>query len=226
MSNNPLVLTLRAKKLGVLISNARLTANRSVADCAAAISVLPTTFEEYELGKQSPSLPTLEALAYYLQAPLEHFWSDETISSTRMLSNRPDLQRLTALRQRIIGATLRQARLQAGLSLDALADEVGLSAEQLTTYEYGQKPIPLPQLEALARTLQRPLRDFQDTRGPVGAWVGQQRAVQYFADLSPEMQTFISKPINRPYLELALRLSEMSVDKLRAIGEGILEITF
>lgn len=226
MPLNPLVLTLHAKKLGVLIRNARLTANHSAADCAVAIGVSPAAFEEYELGKQSPSLPMLEALAYYLQVPLEHFWSDETITGTRMLSNRPDLERLAALRQRIIGAMLRQARLQAGLSLDSLANEVSLSVERLTTYEYGQYPIPLPELEALARALNRPLRDFQDTRGPIGAWVSQQRALQHFADLSPELQAFISKPINHPYLELALRLSEMSTDKLRAIGEGILEITF
>jgi hypothetical protein len=40
-----------------------------------------------------------------------------------------------------------------------------------------------------------------------------------------DLQTFVSKPINRPYLELAQRLSEMSVDKLRSVAEGLLEIT-
>jgi len=41
-----------------------------------------------------------------------------------------------------------------------------------------------------------------------------------------EMQVFVSKPINRPYLELAIRLSEMSVDRLRSVAEGLLEITY
>jgi len=36
---------------------------------------------------------------------------------------------------------------------------------------------------------------------------------------------FVLKPINLPYLELAKRLSEMSVDKLRDVAEGLLEIT-
>jgi len=36
---------------------------------------------------------------------------------------------------------------------------------------------------------------------------------------------FISKPVNRPYLQLAQRLSEMSVEKLRMVAEGLLEIT-
>jgi transcriptional regulator with XRE-family HTH domain len=225
MPDNPLTISLRAKKLGVLIRNARLTAGRSLADCATAIAVTPTVFEDYELGKQSPSLPLLEALAYYMQVPLDHFWGEETLTATRMLSGRPDLARLVSLRQRIIGTTIRQARLQLGLSPEALANQVGLTVGQLTACELGQSPIPLPHLEALANILQRPLRDFQDSRGAIGIWVSQQRAIQHFAGLSPELQEFIIKPINRPYLELALRLSEMSVEKLRAIGEGILEIT-
>jgi hypothetical protein len=49
--------------------------------------------------------------------------------------------------------------------------------------------------------------------------------VDDFLELSPELQAFVSKPINRPYLELAQRLSEMSVDKLRSVGEGNLEVT-
>jgi hypothetical protein len=49
--------------------------------------------------------------------------------------------------------------------------------------------------------------------------------MQHFAELSPELQDFISKPINRPYLEIAQRLGEMSVEKLRAVAEGLLEIT-
>jgi hypothetical protein len=40
-----------------------------------------------------------------------------------------------------------------------------------------------------------------------------------------ELQSFVVKPINQPYLELAQRLSEMSVEKLRAVAEGLLEIT-
>ena len=39
------------------------------------------------------------------------------------------------------------------------------------------------------------------------------------------MQQFVSKPVNQPYLELAQRLSEMSVERLRSVAEGLLEIT-
>jgi hypothetical protein len=39
------------------------------------------------------------------------------------------------------------------------------------------------------------------------------------------LQSFVSQPINRPYIELAQRLSEMPTAKLRTIAEGLLEIT-
>jgi hypothetical protein len=55
--------------------------------------------------------------------------------------------------------------------------------------------------------------------------MSQQESIQRFLELPPDMQNFIAQPINRPYLELAQRLSEMEVNKLRGIAEGLLEIT-
>jgi len=69
------------------------------------------------------------------------------------------------------------------------------------------------------------MRDFRDQNGPIGRWAIQKKAMEDFTDLPLEMQAFISKPINMPYLELAQRLSEMSVDRLRGVAEGLLEIT-
>ncbi len=83
----------------------------------------------------------------------------------------------------------------------------------------------MPALEALATVLNTSLRHFQDKQGPVGAWFVQQRSLREFMDLPLELQTFVCKPVNRPYLELAVRLSEMSVERLRGVAEGLLEIT-
>jgi hypothetical protein len=74
-------------------------------------------------------------------------------------------------------------------------------------------------------SLNRPVRDFQDKNGPVGAWAAREQAAHVLMEMPPELQDFIVKPINQPYLELAQRLSEMSVEKLRAVAEGLLEIT-
>lgn len=225
MKINPIALTIRAKKLGVLIRDARLATGQGIEECAQALGVTPAQFAGYEDGSRSPSLPELEVLAYYLGVPLDHFWGDKIISKTDKRKGRANLQQIMSLRQRIIGATIRKARLSAGLSLEALAEKTWSSAAQLESYEMGEAPIPMPDLEVISSVLDRPLREFLDSHGPIGAWATEQRAVQDFLALTPDLQSFVSKPINRPYLELAQRLSEMSVDKLRAVAEGILEIT-
>lgn len=216
--------TIRAKKLGVLIRDARMTAGRSLPDCAAAMGVGVEIYEAFELGDQSPSLPELEFLAYYLDIPLEHFWDEETLSA-RLDKNRVDVQKLAMVRQKVIGVLLRKARLEAQKTLEDIAQSAEMPVEDLEAYEYGELPVPLPVLEQLLGILNRDLREFQDRKGPVGVWFIQQRALQDFRELPPELQEFVSKPINRPYLELAQRLSEMSVDKLRGVAEGLLEIT-
>jgi hypothetical protein len=65
-----------------------------------------------------------------------------------------------------------------------------------------------------------------DQTGPIGLWMVQQRAIQDFLLLPPELQNFVCKPVNRPYLELAMKLSGMSTDKLRSVAEDLLDITF
>ena len=46
-----------------------------------------------------------------------------------------------------------------------------------------------------------------------------------FIELPIELQEFILKPVNQPYLEIAQKLSRMSVDKMRDVAEGLLDIT-
>jgi transcriptional regulator with XRE-family HTH domain len=225
MDNRPIAVAIRSKKLGVLIQSARLASDKTIDDCADAISVTPQQMEAYEGGNSSPSLPELEALAFYLKIPLDYFWGREIITLAQDEPKVFEKDRLMRLRNRVIGASLRQARLQEGLTSLEMASMAGLSEEELNTYELGKQPIPLPELEFLANSLNRTIKDFQDNRGPIGTWIKQQRTMQHFAELSPELQDFISKPINRPYLEIAQRLGEMSVEKLRAVAEGLLEIT-
>jgi transcriptional regulator with XRE-family HTH domain len=101
---NVLGMKLRAKKLGVLIRDARLAAGKSIEDCARILELSETTFNAYELGDASPSLPELELLAYYLNTPLEHFWGDRSLSVDSRSARKIDFQ-LVALRQRMIGAS-------------------------------------------------------------------------------------------------------------------------
>jgi transcriptional regulator with XRE-family HTH domain len=156
---------------------------------------------------------------------MEQFWSDQVNLPVITPKEPVDFERVISLRQHIIGALIRKARIEADKSTMEVADLAGITEEQLVAYELGEIPIPLPELEALAATLDRTLQDFRDTRSPVARFAVQQRALVQFTEMDPELQDFISKPVNRPYLQLAQRLSEMSVEKLRMVAEGLLEIT-
>jgi transcriptional regulator with XRE-family HTH domain len=225
MSANPLAIKIRSHKLGVLIRDARLYSNKSIADCAAWLGISVSRFEAYELGETSPSLPELEMLTDFLGIPFKHFWGNETIPREDMKDGALNASKWISLRQRIIGTRIKQTCGEQGISLEDLAQIIGTEPQQLEAYEINGEPIPLPTLEAISQTLGKPVEIFCDQHGPAGTKLFRQQITKAFLDLPPEMQGFISEPVNRPYLELAIRLSEMSVDKLRGVAEGLLEIT-
>jgi transcriptional regulator with XRE-family HTH domain len=219
-------LTLRAKILGTLIRDARISSGKSVEECAELIGVTPERFGTFEWGEASPSLPELECLAYRLEVPLDHFWGKRPLRPGDGHQALANMGLLMQLRQRMIGAMLRQARLESEITLEQLADYMECDVAELEAFELGEAPVPLPQLEVLSGVLSRSMREFHDQHGPVGRWQMKQQAVEDFLEMPLELQVFVSKPINRPYLELAVRLSEMSVERLRAVAEGLLEITY
>jgi len=218
-------ITLREKKLGLLIRDARLAERRSIKECADALGIKPGLFRSYEEGRRSPSLPELEALVYFLKLPLSQFWGSEIRSETGSLLESADVTQLIGLRQRMIGALLRQERVHANISLRHISTETGISQSKLKAYELGERPISVPELENVLALIGSRMDVFFDQGGPIGEWMNSQRAMQKFVDLPDEMQNFVCQPVNRPYLELALKLSEMSKDKLRSVAEGLLDIT-
>jgi len=218
-------ITLRTKKLGVLIRDARMAARRSIDECAKAIGVTKGIFRAYEEGRRAPSLPELEILVYYLNLPIDHFWGKSSLSSDASPTDPIDLPQLAELRQRMIGALLRQERNHASISIKALTQETGISGARIKGYELGERPIPLPELESLLAALGSRVETFFDQSGPVGKWMTDQKSIQQFLELPKELQSFVCQPVNRPYLELALKLSSMSTDKLRSVAEGLLDIT-
>lgn len=216
---------IRMKKIGALLLDARQHFGLSAEQSAGYMGVDEENYLAFERGEMAPSLPQIELFAYQLQVPPEHFWGDEVLQD----ENRPpadlDIGRLLVLRRKLIGAQLRHLRVNSGRTLDDVAQNAGLSSERLEQYELGKEVVDLPTLEALSKTFSQPIKEFQDQHGPVGAWLNEKNSVDGVEHLTPELQAFIAKPVNQPYLELALRLSEMSVDKLRSVAEGLLEIT-
>ncbi len=219
-------ITIRTKKLGVLIRDARLSARRSVQDCAEALGVRKSLFRSYEEGLRSPSLPELEALVFYLDVPLDQFWSREIKSNAASPIKDIDIPKLMAIRQRKIGALLRQERMNASISIRNLATKTGIASSRIKAYELGESPVPLPELEVLVNTLGGRIESFFDRSGPIGRWMESEETVQEFLELPLELRQFVAAPVNRPYLERAMKLSSMSRDKLRAVAEDILDITY
>lgn len=224
MKYNPQTIALRTRKLGLLILNARQVARRTEEECAQVLGVSTHAYQEIEKGQQAPTLPQLELLAYYLNVPLEQFYSNQALSTEK--PGLAETTRVQTLRQKMIGTTLRMVRSAQNMSIQDLSLKSGLSIITLEKYEAGTDPIPLTELEVLAQVLETPIEKFTDQRGLVGSWRQQQELTRTFLDLPTELQEFICNPVNRPYLALAVKLSGLSVERLRTVAEGLLEITY
>ncbi len=218
--------TIRTKKLGVLIRDARLAARRTTQECANALGIKKNFFRAYEEGLRAPSLPELETLVFFLDLPIDHFWGKQAKSERTSPHKTLDVPRLLALRQRKIGALLRQERMNASVSIHSLANATGMPGPRIKAYELGERPIPLPELELLVKTLGGRIESFFDRSSPVGQWMMNDEAIQRFLEMPMELRQFVALPVNRPYLELARKLSNMSTEKLRSVAEDILDITF
>jgi transcriptional regulator with XRE-family HTH domain len=224
MTVNPIVKIIRAKMLGVLIRDARLKSGKKSEECAQAMGISADELTAIEFGERPPTLPELELFAYDLGIPLEHFWGKEMLKAEGG-EKTIDPAEIIQVRQGMIGKLIQHGRADASLSIEELAQQTGISAENLQAYENGELAVPLPELEVIAHSLNDSMAFFEDKHGPVGSWFSEQKLMRAFDDLPEELKEFISKPINRPYLEMAIRLSELKVEKLRALGEGLLEIT-
>lgn len=213
--------------LGVLLRDARQSSGRSLAECAALLDIDEDAYHTYEVGLQAPSLPQLEVLAYYFNVPLGYFWGTETLSSKRDEDELKErVPELLMLRQRIIGVKLRKLREDAGLSVTDLAESSGLSEQQITLAEQGAAALPTSELDMLVRALHAKVEDLVDGHGTIGNWILSQEEYESFSELPPELREFLLKPINRSYIDLARRLSDLEVNRLRIIAESILEITY
>ena len=116
--------------------------------------------------------------------------------------------------------------MNASISIRTLAGKTGLASSRIKAYELGERPIPLPELEILISTLGGRIESFFDRNGPVGQWMMSEEAMQQFLEMPAELREFVALPVNRPYLELAMKLSNMSRDKLRSVAEDLLDITY
>lgn len=216
----------KARILGILLADARRASGHSVEEVAELLDLTSAEYEEMESGDSMPSLPQLEVLAYFFNVPVSHFWGGDTLPVKRQESHvRERIPAILSLRDRILGVQLQQLREAAGVSVADLADQTDLDAKRIRDAERGRLSLPLDELEALTQCVQGRLSELVDGHGPVGQQLQAQDDFERFASLPAELRSFVLQPINRSYLDLAVRLSDMEVEKLRGIAEAILEIT-
>lgn len=218
-------LALRRKIMSVLILGARLKAGKTKRDCAAALDISVAAYSACEDGRHDLSLPELEILANFLKTPVSAFFD----KPERLVVEEPELPReqILDLRQRIIGALLRKARVESGQSPKDVAEAIGVSTQRLTEYEFGAKPVPVAQLQELADVLDVSMSYFIDEG--VGV-IGEQELLRHqfdrFGDLPEDVRRFVTNPSNLSYLRVAQRLSDMTTAQLRNIAAAILDITY
>jgi transcriptional regulator with XRE-family HTH domain len=219
------LLTIRAKKLGIRLRAAREARGLSPESCAAWLGCPVERYLGFEEGQDAPSLPDLEVLADRFDLPLRALLDDRQGLGLVTQGDGFPTRSFLAIRQRWIGVTLRRAREKAGMDAAEMARALSCSPEELESLELGQVPVPFPLLDQWARRLRLTLEDLEDQSGPVAARRRRETLARGFFDLPPELQEFVANGVNRSYLEIAQRLSQLPADRLRTIAEGLLDIT-
>ena len=191
MNKQQQLFQIRTRKLGLLISDARKSNRRTVEETAKAIGVTESELLAYEKGSSAPSLPVLENLAFFLNVPIDHFWSNTSLSELPEEDTIKQKERLRRLRNRIIGASIRMHRNQLNFSLHEVSAATSISEELLAKYELGEESVPLPELELIAKTCDARIEEFFDKKGPIGEWRAKQIAQNQFQELPEEIRDFV-----------------------------------
>lgn len=214
--------TLRGKILGALLRDARLDSGKSMKELGEMIGSSYSTISSFEHGRKSFSLPELELLAYHLDVPLQHFLDP----STESLADEPRFEPsiMIELRDRMIGAMLRERRNQLSYSIREVAERTDMPPSRISAYERGQRSIPLPDLESLLIVLEDSLDRYIDQDGPIGVWHRNQEAFEQFKELPGDLRQFFSDPDHMTYLRLARELSKLDVRDIRSIHQALEDI--
>ncbi|MCD4752614.1 MAG: helix-turn-helix transcriptional regulator [Anaerolineaceae bacterium] len=226
MSKSEKLRSIHQKKIGVLINNARISKNRTEAECASLLHITPSEFLNFENGTTAPTLPEIELLSYFLSIPIEHFWTNELIDKSILEHSKADYSTMMQVRNKVLAIQIRLKREEKSLDLSNMAEALQISEDEYLILEQGNTPFDLITLEQIAFHLELDLKDFITTQGKIGQWNTDKVNSEAIRNLPPDIISFIINPSNEPYLRLAMHLSSLSAAKLRTIAEGLLEITF
>lgn len=212
--------------VGGQVRQARIYAQKSVQQCAQAIDRNPEFIVRVEDGQEGLTLPQVEVLAHFLQVPLAYLLGEGELPEDKA-QEPPSYVAIMTVRRKIIGLILRKARQESGRALEEIAEIVGYAPEHMAQVELGERELTLAELmtviEALGVSFERLI--IRESM-PVAYTEGDTRDSEQLAHLSPGIQDFVLRPINMPYLQIAMNLSQMPSETLHQIASGLLEITY
>ena len=208
---------LRGRIIGVLIRRGRLSAQRSLEDCASFLQVDAQQIDAWELGASVPSLPQLEGLTSYLRAAAGNGFE----AAEAKVSDAADY---TLLRQRMIGVKLKLARQMRDFALEELGGRSSLDCELLARYELGEVMIPFTHLCVLAQAVGQDLSYFLNSEDS-----SQERPPTKAADAMPapdhsDLRQFAADDKNQAFIRLAMAFRQINRDDLQRIAEALYNI--
>ncbi len=81
------------------------------------------------------------------------------------------------------------------------------------------------ELTVLANAVKKNVNYFLESSSHIGEWLETREEWKHFTDLPDDMRRFAANPLNLGFIEIAMMLSQMPTDRLRRIGESMLDIT-
>lgn len=215
---------IRAHMLGVLIRDARDASGFSMNELAERLGISDDELRDWEYGREVPSLPQVELVAYVLQVPISHFWGTETFAKRRE-ERIIDGVEYTIVRNRMVGLLIKSAREATNASLEDVSERIGIHPDDIMRYEMGALPVPLTVLVSLSSVLNVSLNYFLEDNGRVGEFLELSEISETFEQLPEDVREFLAVPANAVYIRVAMVLADMPTENLRALAENLLDIT-
>jgi transcriptional regulator with XRE-family HTH domain len=252
----PEVTRIKRKMLGVRIRSARNQAGLNLKETAQQMGVSPATLNDYELGQQEAGLPELEAMARIFAVPISYFWAngllktpDRKYKAAQAISIRRKMLGAQLRQARQEAGHNQEALAEVlGCPVERLADyELGKISIPFSELESMASFLNLPLTHFLLAETQlaepeqaeaQPVEAQQQVPQPVavepqpaGAGDDQPEAalpadLAWLADLPEDVKKFLEDPSSLLYLKLSMRSHNLSAETLRALAEGILDITY
>jgi transcriptional regulator with XRE-family HTH domain len=224
--------SIKMKKMGMKLAMTRQNCGYSLIDLARETGIDAAALAAFEQGASNPSLPQLENLATTYGRSIDEFITDKPLEMKKKSFDTIGLVRREKLHDRMIGLQIKKHRLDQHISIETLAQSCGITPSEMEEYESGLSSIPFLSLVALCHELGFSYELFTSAKPATQTESKQAEEPEQqvlsqnpLSDLPEELQEFVNKPVNLPFVELAQKMSEMDAKKLRQIAESILEIT-